>query len=222
MYADGHINVFLFAGQFLKILQEFLLTNKIQHRVFDGQLVEGVHIYVCEDYFPFSFSFLEKQLIGIGTDDLYKNQKTSFRNSKNSFSYLPKVGDFVVHSFYGIGRCKDIVRMKLTHFEKDYFVLEYKNGATLYLPTEQANLVSAYVGGDTPKLNSLGSTEWVRLKQKVKEDLKEIAISLAKIYKERQEKKGVVYERDEELENQFAEAFEFQLTTDQAQAFPPP
>lgn len=218
MYADGHINVFLFAGQFLKILQEFLLTNKIQHRVFDGQLVEGVHIYVCEDYFPFSFSFLEKQLIGIGTDDLYKNQKTSFRNSKNSFSYLPKVGDFVVHSFYGIGRCKDIVRMKLTHFEKDYFVLEYKNGATLYLPTEQANLVSAYVGGDTPKLNSLGSTEWVRLKQKVKEDLKEIAISLAKIYKERQEKKGAVYERDEELENQFAEAFEFQLTTDQAQA----
>ena len=70
--------------------------------------------------------------------------------------------------------------MKLSHFEKDYFVLEYRNGAILYLPTEQANLVTAYVGGDSPRLNSLGSNEWSKLKQKVKEDLKEVAISLAK------------------------------------------
>lgn len=218
MYADGHINVFLFAGEYHEILKEFLLTNKIQYREFDGQLVENVHIYVCRNYFPYSFSFLEYNIVGIGTDDMYKSKKFDYKSGKQNFSYLPKVGDYVVHSFYGVGRCKDIVRLKLTHFEKDYFVLEYKNGALLYIPSEQTNLLSAYIGAENPNLNALGSSEWTRLKQKVKEDLKEVAISLAKIYKERQDKKGFKFVRDEELEHQFSDAFEYELTPDQALA----
>lgn len=218
MYADGHINVFLFAGEYHEILKEFLLTNKIQYREFDGQLVDNVHIYVCRNYFPYSFSFLEYNIVGIGTDDMYKSKKFDYKSGKQNFSYLPKVGDYVVHSFYGVGRCKDIVRLKLTHFEKDYFVLEYKNGALLYIPSEQTNLLSAYIGAENPNLNALGSSEWTRLKQKVKEDLKEVAISLAKIYKERQDKKGFKFVRDEELEHQFSDAFEYELTPDQALA----
>lgn len=218
MYADGHINVFLFAGEFFEILEEFLLTNKISHRVFDGKLIDGVHIYICKDYFPYSFSFLSLNIIGIGTDDMYKSRRGTFGKGKQNFSYLPKVGDYVVHSFYGIGRCKDIVRMKLSHFEKDYFVLEYKNGALLYLPSEQANLISAYVGGDSPRVNSLGSNEWTKLKQKVKDDLKEVAISLAKIYKEREEVKGYSFVRDQQLEKEFDDAFPFELTPDQISA----
>lgn len=218
VYADGGLNVFLFGGDYFEILKEFLITNKINFRVFNGELEKGVRIYLCREYFSFSFSFLELGVVGIGTDDMYRSKHITYKNAKQTFSYLPKVGDFVVHSFYGVGRCKEIVRMKLSHFEKDYFVLEYKNGALLYLPSEQANLVSAYVGADNPKLNALGSSEWIRLKQKVKEDLKEIALSLAKIYKERQSKKGIVFERDDELEKQFADAFEFELTPDQAQA----
>ena len=217
-YADGHINVFLFAGEYHEILKEFLLTNKIQYREFDGQLVDNVHIYVCRNYFPYSFSFLEYNIVGIGTDDMYKSKKFDYKSGKQNFSYLPKVGDYVVHSFYGVGRCKDIVRLKLTHFEKDYFVLEYKNGALLYIPSEQTNLLSAYIGAENPNLNALGSSEWTRLKQKVKEDLKEVAISLAKIYKERQDKKGFKFVRDEELERQFSDAFEYELTPDQALA----
>lgn len=218
MYADGHINVFLFAGEYHEILKEFLLTNKIQYMEFDGQLVDNVHIYVCRNYFPYSFSFLEYNIVGIGTDDMYKSKKFDYKSGKQNFSYLPKVGDYVVHSFYGVGRCKDIVRLKLTHFEKDYFVIEYKNGALLYIPSEQTNLLSAYIGAENPNLNALGSSEWTRLKQKVKEDLKEVAISLAKIYKERQDKKGFKFVRDEELERQFSDAFEYELTPDQALA----
>ncbi len=218
IYVNGHMNVFLFGGEYLDILTEFLTTNKMSFRIFDGELVENVHVYVCKDYFPYSFSFLEFNIIGIGTDDMYKSKKVDFRSGRQNFSYLPKVGDYVVHSFYGIGRCKDIVRLKLSHFEKDYFVIEYKNGALLYLPSEQANLLTAYIGGENPKLNALGSSEWTRLKQKVKDDLKEVAISLAKIYKERQDKKGFCFVRDEALEKQFADAFEFELTPDQAQA----
>jgi len=218
IYVKGGLDVFLFGGKYSQILKEFLLTNKIQYRVFAGMLVDKIHVYVCEDYFPYSFSFLDEQIVGIGTDDMYKSQKTDYRSGKQNFSYLPKVGDVVVHSFYGVGVCKDIVRLKLSAFEKDYFVLEYKNGALLYLPSEQANLISAYVGGDAPKLNTLGSSEWTRLKAKVKDDLKEIAVSLAKIYKKREEQKGFKFSRDESLEKQFADAFAYELTADQVQA----
>ncbi len=218
MFLKGGVNVFLFGGEFSKILEEFLSTNSIAFQHFDGTLCPSAQVYVCKDYFPYSFSFLDKQIVGIGTDDMYKSRRVEFRGKRQSFSYLPKVGDFVVHSFYGVGRCKDIVRMKLSNFEKDYFVLEYKNGALLYLPSEQANLVSAYIGGEDPKLNALGSSEWTKLKQKVKEDLKEVAITLAKIYKERGQKKGFKFQRDEQLEKQFADAFAFELTPDQMQA----
>lgn len=217
-YANGHLKVFLFVGSFFEMLREFLVTNGVSYKVFDGNVTGDDSVLLCRDYFPYSFSFLSKGVVGIGTDDMYRNNRRDFRSGKQNFSYLPKVGDYVVHSFYGIGKCKDIVRLKLSHFEKDYFVLEYKNGALLYLPTEQANLVTAYVGGDSPKVNSLGSNEWSRLKQKVKEDLKEVAISLAKIYKQREESKGIVFYRDEALEKEFADAFEFELTPDQAQA----
>ncbi len=218
IYLRGGKNVFLFAGEFFDILKEFLITNNIPFKVFDGKTEQKVNVYLCHEYFSQSFSFLDFQIIGIGTDDMYRTKKANFHGGKQNFSYLPKVGDFVVHSFYGIGRCKEIVRMKLTHFEKDYFVLEYKNGALLYLPTEQANLLTAYIGGEDPKLNALGSSEWTRLKEKVKADLQEIALSLAKIYKERQQKKGFKFARDEQLEKQFADSCPFELTTDQAQA----
>ena len=217
LYKSQHIKTFLFCGQFKDMMAEFLTTNNISYQVFDGNVGEN-DVYVVPNYFPFSFSFLQEKIIAIGTDDLYKPKKAEYKRGKERFSYLPKVGDYVVHSFYGIGICKDIVRLKLTNFEKDYFVLEYRNGALLYLPTEQANYISAYIGAENPKLNALGSSEWTRLKQKVKENLKEIAISLAKIYKERETEKGFKFERDEELEKQFADSFPFELTPDQETA----
>mgnify|MGYP001851231211 FL=1 len=217
MYRYHNYTTFLFVGQFKDMMVEFLDTNKIPYKIFDG-VVQEETTYVVQEYFPFSFSFLKEKIIAIGTDDLYKAKKIDFKRGKERFSYLPKVGDYVVHSFYGIGVCKDIVRLKLSHFEKDYFVLEYKNGALLYLPTEQANYISAYIGAENPKLNALGSSEWTRLKQKVKENLKEVAISLAKIYKERETEKGFKFERDDELEKQFADNFPYELTPDQVQA----
>ena len=217
IYHFQHYTTFLFAGQFKDMMLDFLDTNKIPYKLFNGEVKEG-ETYVLEEFFPFSFSFLKEKLIAIGTDDLYKPKKVDFKRGKERFSYLPKVGDYVVHSFYGIGLCKDIVRLKLSHFEKDYFVLEYRNGALLYLPTEQANYISAYIGAENPKLNALGSSEWTRLKQKVKENLKEVAIALAKIYKERETEKGFKFERDEELEKQFSDKFPYELTPDQAQA----
>ena len=77
--------------------------------------------------------------------------------------YLPKVGDYVVHEFHGIGKCIAVERLKLLNYEKDYVVVEYKGGDKLYVPTEQLNLLSAYVGVDeTPKLSAIGGLEFAK------------------------------------------------------------
>ena len=217
IYKHSSNAVLLFAGKFAELMREFLLTNKVPFKDYSGE-IEGGKVYVLNTYFPFSFSFLNEKVIAIGTDDLYKPKKVEFKRGKEKLSFLPKVGDYVVHSYYGIGICKDIVRLKLTSFEKDYFVIEYKNGALLYLPTEQADVLSAYIGGENPKLNALGSQEWTHLKNKVKENLKEMAIELAKIYKERASLKGFKFTRDEELEREFGDFFPYELTPDQADA----
>ena len=217
IYRFDNNAVILFAGQFHDLMKEYLVMNKINFHVYEGEVEKG-KLYLSSTYFPFSFSFLNEKIIAIGTDDLYKSKKVEFKKTREKMSFLPKVGDYVVHSFYGIGICKDIVRLKLSSFEKDYFVLEYKNGALLYLPTEQANVISAYIGGENPKLNSLGSQEWTHLKNKVKENLKEVAIELAKIYKERATVKGFKFTRDEELEKEFGDFFPYELTPDQQEA----
>lgn len=147
---------------------------------------------------PYSFSFLREGVVGIGSDSLFRSSTSTFSKSRHSVFYLPKLGDYVVHTFHGIGKCIKIERLKISNIEKDYFVIEYKNGDILYLPSEEANTISAYIGSEEqPKLSSLGGGEFTRLKDRVRASIKEMAISLVDIYKERQKIKGFKFIRDD-------------------------
>ncbi len=213
--------IILFAGEkrFKKNLSDFLTENGFSYFDYDGQKIEKRNIYLSELAMPNSFSFLREGVIGIGCDSLFRMPNTSFSRSRHSVFYLPKLGDYVVHSFHGIGKCIKIERLKISDVEKDYFVIEYKNGDILYLPSEEANTISAYIGGEEqPKLSSLGGGEFNRLKERVRASIKEMAISLVEIYKERQTLKGFKFKRDDYLEKQFADAFGYQETPDQLKA----
>ena len=214
--------IILFAGQerFQKNLAGFLTENSIAFTEYkpDTKLEKG-NVYISPLALPYSFSFLRESVIGIGCDSLFRSSQSTFSKSRHSVFYLPKLGDYVVHSFHGIGKCIKIERMKISDVEKDYFVIEYKNGDILYLPSEEANTISAYIGGETaPKLSSLGGAEFSRLKDRVRSSVKEMAISLVEIYKARQTIKGFKFKRDDFLEKQFADAFGFQETPDQLKA----
>ncbi len=200
-------------------LAEFLTDNGVLYHDFDSEVFWESKVYISELNFPYSFSFLKENIVGIGADNLFRQQTTAFSKGKHSVFYLPKLGDYVVHTFHGIGKCIKIERMRLGDYEKDYFVIEYKNGGMLYLPTEEANSISAYIGSEEePKLSSLGGAEFARLKARVKDSLKEMAFSLTEMYKEREKAVGYKFKRDEYLEKSFDDAFGFQLTTDQAKA----
>ncbi len=200
-------------------LISFLHENAIRFYDFEKDAFETGKVFVSRLAFPYSFSFLKERIIAIGCDSIFKQNITKFSKGTHSVFYLPKLNDYVVHSFHGIGKCTDIKRMKIGDYEKDYFVIEYKNGGILYLPSEEANTISAYIGGEeSPKLSSLGGAEFTRLKNKVKSSLKEMAISLTEVYRERQKSKSFAFRRDDYLEKQFADAFGYQETEDQLKA----
>ena len=75
---------------------------------------------------------------------------------------------------------------------KDYIKLKYKNDAILYVPTSQLDSIRKYVGGDAinPPINSLGSKDWIKTKEKVKKNLRAVAKELIELYAKREKSKG--------------------------------
>ena len=220
-YKKLHQSIILFAGneKHKQNIENFLAENGLTFHDESENRLKREEVYVSSIAMPYTFSFLKERVIGIGADNLFKSTLSTFSKSKHSVFYLPKLNDYVVHSFHGIGKCIKIERMKISDVEKDYFVIEYKNGDILYLPSEEANTISAYIGSEQqPKLSSLGGAEFARLKERVSASIKQMAISLVEIYNERQKVKGFAFKRDEFLEKQFADSFPYALTVDQQNA----
>lgn len=153
----------------------------------------------------------------IGCEDLFpRRNKLSPARAKDAF-FEVKAGDFVVHYIHGIGKCLGIERMHGILGTKDYIIIEYRDGDKLFVPTEQTDMLSRFSGED-PKLSKIGGAEFSKVKQRVKEGIKQMAFSLQKLYAERSELSGYKYEIDTELINGFEAAFPYQETLDQRHA----
>ena len=218
---DSHSkSMILFAGDepSKNRIKNFLLGQEISFKDFDNADFDEKGIYVSSFYYPNSFSFPKLNIFAIGSDNLTKQKPSVLTRAKKEAFYQPQIGEYVVHDFHGIGKCVRIERLKISDFEKDYFVVEYRNGGMLYLPSEQASSLSAYIGEEQPRMSALGGREFENLKAKVKEKLEGFALELMQAYKQRENSKGFKFEKEEFLENAFANAFEFEETADQAQA----
>jgi len=158
------------------------------------------------------------KLVFIGYDDVFAKPKSVAKLKKNSASVFvaPDIGDFVVHEVHGIGRCEGIVTLDGSFGVKDFILVSYRDGDKLYVPVENANLLSRYSGAETvPKLSRLGGNEFEKIKAKVKKNIKEMAIDLIKLYADREKARGFVYPKDNYLEERFSDAFPHEETLDQ-------
>ena len=99
-------------------------------------------------------------------------------------------GDIVVHAVHGIGRYVGMEHRSVGGAERDYLVLAYDQGDRLYLPSEQVELISRYVGGESPKLSRLGSREWDRQKARGPPKVREMAAELVRLYSARMASPG--------------------------------
>lgn len=164
--------------------------------------------------------FAQGKLAVIGSEDLSKRNSADKKLSlkSNALFSAPNVGDYVVHENYGIGKSLGIKRISTQEDTKDYMVLEYADG-TLYIPLERISVLSKYVtSGKPPKLSKISTKEFEKQKSKVRAAVKELSFNLKALYKEREQKKGFVYPRDDELMAEFESRFAFETTEHQQKA----
>ena len=125
-------------------------------------------------------------------------------------------GDLVVHYEYGIGRFKGIQQGD----EGDELVLEYRDGALLGVPLEQAHLVGKYVGlgGKTPDLNKLGGAAWKTARKAAEKSIMDYAAQMLRVQAERQAETGFAHPPDSRWMWEFERSFHYTETTDQRRA----
>jgi transcription-repair coupling factor (superfamily II helicase) len=130
-------------------------------------------------------------------------------------------GDFVVHEQHGVGRYVEMVQRTVAGATREYLVLEYassKRGQPadrLFVPTDQLDQVTRYVGGEQPSLDRLGGSDWAKRKGRARKAVREIAAELIKLYAARQATKGHAFGPDSPWQRELEDAFPFVETPDQ-------
>ncbi|GAA1850703.1 transcription-repair coupling factor [Microbacterium koreense] len=141
-----------------------------------------------------------------------------------------KAGDYVVHATHGIGKFVELMQREVSSggrnavkSTREYLVLEYAPakrgypGDKLFVPTDQLDLLSRYVGGEAPNLSKMGGSDWAQAKGKARKAVRDIAVELVKLYSARMAAKGYAFGPDTPWQRELEEAFPFAETLDQLQ-----
>ncbi|MFE9823596.1 transcription-repair coupling factor [Streptomyces sp. NPDC005791] len=132
-----------------------------------------------------------------------------------------QAGDFIVHEQHGVGRYIEMVQRTVQNATREYLLVEYapakrgQPGDRLYIPTDQLEQVTKYVGGEAPTLHRLGGADWTKTKQRAKKAVKEIAADLIKLYSARMAAPGHAFGPDTPWQRELEDAFPYAETPDQ-------
>jgi transcription-repair coupling factor (superfamily II helicase) len=131
-----------------------------------------------------------------------------------------KVGDYVVHIEHGIAVYDGLIRRTVGKTEREYLNLLYAGGDRLYVPVDQIDRVSRYIGaGDAaPSLTRLGTQEWERAKRKARAAVQDLADDLLRLYAQRQLSRGHAFSPDGDWQRELEDAFPYVETPDQLKA----
>lgn len=130
-------------------------------------------------------------------------------------------GDYIVHEHHGVGRYQEMLERTVGGATREYLVIEYaasKRGQPadlLYVPTDQLDLVTRYIGGEAPSLHKLGGGDWAATKSRARKAVREIAHELIRLYAARQSAKGHSFGPDTVWQQELEDAFPYVETPDQ-------
>ncbi len=170
----------------------------------------------------------DNNLLVVAESELYGDQimqrrrrKKPSQSAENAFRSLGELteGTAVVHLEHGVGRYQGLVHLQAGDQNQEFLLLEYAEGAKLYVPVTSLHLISRYGAGDqvAAPLTRLGSDQWSRARKKAAEKIRDTAAELLNTQARRQLHKSDHFEVDEDEYRQFAAAFPFEETPDQAQ-----
>ena len=167
---------------------------------------------------PYNICFADDEKLYIGSTN-FAHKRVATGKTKTQVKYLPKAGEYVVHSTHGIGRCDGVVKMNVQGVDKEFFKLTYRGGDVLYVPSENADCLSLYLADDhNVTLNKLGGKEFFAQKQKAIKSIEDMSQELIELYAKRKAVKGFAYSPDDYLYTEFENAFPYTETADQLQA----
>lgn len=141
------------------------------------------------------------------------------RNQIDPLSLQP--GDFVVHEQHGVGRYVEMTQRTVQGSTREYLVVEYassKRGQPadrLYVPTDQLDQISRYMGGEAPTLHRLGGADWQKAKGRARKAVRQIAQELIRLYAARQAAPGHAFGPDTPWQRELEDAFPYAETPDQ-------
>ncbi|MFE0689911.1 transcription-repair coupling factor [Streptomyces xiamenensis] len=132
-----------------------------------------------------------------------------------------EAGDYIVHEQHGVGRYIEMVQRTVQGATREYLLVEYapakrgQPGDRLFVPTDQLEQVTKYVGGEAPTLHRLGGADWTKTKARAKKAVKEIAADLIKLYSARMAAPGHAFGPDTPWQRELEDAFPYAETPDQ-------
>ncbi len=146
-------------------------------------------------------------------------QRPTAETPEAAFADL-RVGDYIVHVDFGIGRFGGLVRRALEGHEREFLAVSYEGGDQIFVPVHQADRLMRYVGteGGAPSLSRLGSTEWATTKAHVKEAVQQVAEDLLDLYARRLSAGGYAFQPDTPWQGELEGSFPYLETPDQKQA----
>jgi transcription-repair coupling factor (superfamily II helicase) len=185
---------------------------------------------VAKAYVPEGVAFPDARLVVFGTRDLFDESEVAATQPKRSRSKVSAflsdfrdlaVNDYVVHVEHGIGQYQGLREIAQGDGEPaEFMILEYAEGARLYVPLTRLDLIQKYRSseGVKPVLNRLGTQQWAKTKARVKKAMKDMADELLKLYAARKTAEGHAFSADGQFQREFEDAFEFNETEDQMNA----
>ena len=153
---------------------------------------------------------------GVGSKDPSKRMPAKRRNAVDPLQLKP--GDVVVHEHHGVGRYVEMVQRTVQSATREYLIVEYAKGDKVFVPTDQLELVTRYVGGEAPTLDRLGGGDWAKRKGRAKKAVKEIAAGLIQLYSARMASPGHAFSADTPWQRELEDAFPYVETPDQLEA----
>ena len=144
-----------------------------------------------------------------------------------------EIGDYVVHVDHGIGKFGGLVRMPIASAApspsgraggeafQEMIKIIYQRGDAIYVSIHSLYKVSKYKsqdGGQQPRMSTLGTGQWERLKERTKKHIKDIARDLIRLYASRRHQKGFAFSHDTYLQHELEASFLYEDTPDQLKA----
>ena len=173
--------------------------------------------------------FAEANLIVFGANDLSDEADVAARpipKKSKTAAFVSDfrdlgVGDYVVHVEHGIAQYQGLREIEQDGLSIEFMILEFAEGAKLYVPLTRLDLIQKYRSTDTgpaPVLSRLGTQQWTKTKARVRKAMQDMAAELLKLYAERRTVEGNAFSLDNEFQREFEDAFDYTETDDQITA----